>query len=97
MRDYEPLWDRIKQDYIYARDNNLQYAGTIAYEIPPHLFERVCKSVSNEKGWHAKDTWPESRYTKLRVSYDVIEYTITFKLQPHRVMELKQRHLRRLI
>ncbi len=96
-RDYEPLWERIKQDYIDARDNKLEYNGTTAGDIPPHLIARVIKAVSNEKGWHAKDTWPESRYTKLSCKYDAVTYEMTFILKPHRVVELHLMHLRKLI
>jgi hypothetical protein len=96
-RDYEPLWERIKHDYIYARDNMLPYHGTTAYDIAPKLRDRVIKAVSNEKGWHAKDSWPESRYTKLKCTYNAVTYEMHFQLQPHRVVELQLKHLRKLI
>ncbi len=97
MRDYEPLWYAIRTAYINSKNSGLPYNGTIAYDVPPQLVQRVIKAVSNEKGWIAGDSWPESRYTKLRTSYDSKTYELTFKLLPHRQSELRSLRLRKLL
>lgn len=103
VRMYQPLWNNIKRDfekYLAMKEADptitLPYIGTRAYDIPPSLAARVDKAVRKEKNWNTRDDqWKYKTETKLTTTYDPTTFSMLFRLEAARPMEVISALIRR--